>query len=311
MLREFTDDVSIDALGSVHAHLGSGENKILLDAHIDRIGMIVTSIAERGFLHFAACGGLDARVLVGKPVVIFGKKKIYGIISSIPPHLADKDNNDLPKIEDMLIDTGLSEEECRENISVGDIALPDAPILQLLGMKIAAPALDDRCCVAAILRCLELLKEEKLPCTLCVQFAVQEETGGSGAAAGAYIEDVNEAIAVDVSFAKASGTPVEVSAELGKGALIAYGPTLDRRISRKLKNIAQEKGISVQTEVCAGRSGTDADEIQLARGGVPCGVVSVPQKNMHTSVEVIDLEDVESVAQLLAEYVKAGGVCGG
>lgn len=311
MLREFCEDVSVDVLGSVHGHVGNGEYRILLDAHLDQIGLIVTNVLENGFLRVSACGGMDRRVLIGKPVTVYGKRVVHGIMASVPPHLSGKSDEKLPEITEMLVDTGLSEEECRECVAPGDIILPELPWMELLGDRVASPALDDRCSIAAVLRCLELLKGETLPCTLCVQFAVREEVGGMGAMTGAYQEEADEVIAIDVSFAKQPGTTPEVTAELGKGPIVLYGTPVDYRISRKMTALANENGIPVQVEVCGRSSGTDADEMVTVRGGAAAGVVSVPQKNMHTGVEIIDLQDVENTARLLAEYVRMGGACRG
>lgn len=311
LLRQYTDQVGRSMLGSVTAMLGEGDRCLMLDAHIDQVGMIVTNLLERGFLRFTRCGGMDRRVLIGKPVVIFGRERVRGIVSSIPPHLMKAGDEKLPEMEDMMIDTGLTEEELKKLVAPGDRILIDAQPVCLMNNRIADPALDDRCSVAAILRCLELLKDKTLPCRLAVQFSVQEETNGAGAKTGAFTIQPDEAIAIDVTFAQGSGVPDKIVAELGGGAQIGISPALSRKMSSTLERLAKEKEIPYQFEVMGGKTGTNADEILTAGPGVVTGLISIPQRSMHTAVEIVSLDDVEATAQLLAAYVMEGGVCNG
>ena len=311
LLRQYTGRVSRSPLGSVTAMLGEGERCLLLDAHLDQIGLIVTNLLERGFLRFSRCGGMDRRVLIGKPVVILGRRRVRGIISSIPPHLAKAGDDKLPELEEMMIDTGLEEDELKRLVAPGDCILVEADPVCLQNDRIAGPALDDRCSMAAILRCLELLRGKELPCRLAVQFSVQEETGGSGAATGAFALRPDEAIAVDVSFAQGPGVPEKITAQLGKGPLIGISPALSRRMSDTLRQLAEEEKIPYQLEVMGGRTGTNADDIAQAGGGAVTGLISIAQRSMHTAVEIVSLADVEATAQLLAAYVLKGGVCNG
>lgn len=311
LLRQYTDQISRSPLGSVTAVLGEGERCLLLDAHLDQIGLIVTNLLERGFLRFSRCGGMDRRVLIGKPVVILGRRRVRGIVSSIPPHLAKAGDDKLPELEEMMIDTGLAEDELKKLVAPGDRILVEAEPVSLLNDRIASPALDDRCSMAAILRCLELLRGKRLPCRLAVQFSVQEETGGSGAATGAFALQPDEAIAVDVSFAQGPGVPEKIVARLGKGPLIGVSPALSRRMSETLEELAKENEIPYQLEVMGGATGTNADNIAQAGGGAVTGLISIAQRSMHTAVEIVSLGDVEATAQLLAAYVLKGGVCNG
>ena len=311
LLRRYTDRISRSPLGSVTAMLGEGERCLLLDAHLDQIGLVVTNLLERGFLRFSRCGGIDRRVLIGKPVVILGRRRVRGIISSIPPQLAKAADDKLPEMEEMMIDTGLAEDELKELVVPGDRILIEAEPVSLLNDRVASPALDDRCSMAAILRCLELLQGKQLPCRLAVQFSVQEETGGSGAETGAFALQPDEAIAVDVSFAQGPGVPEKIVARLGEGPLIGISPALSHRMSKVLEELAQENGIPYQLEVMGGATGTNADNIVQAGGGAVTGLVSIAQRSMHTAVEIVSLADVEATAQLLAAYVLKGGVCNG
>ena len=296
--------VKVDALGNVTGTTGDGRVHILLDAHLDQIGLIVTAIDESGFLKVTKCGGADIRVLAASEVTVHGKEKLYGVITSTPPHLSNPEDSGKAKgFDDIAVDIGMSREEAEKVVSLGDRITFNGGFNRLLGNRISSPSVDDRAGVAAVLRCLELLEGEKLNCKISVMFSVQEETGGSGAQVGAFAANADEAIAVDVSFASAPGVSSEKYASLGKGAMIGYAPLLDYGMSKKLTAIAQKNNIPYQIEVMGRNTGTNCDQIQVAGNGVKTALISVPLRNMHTAIEVCDLEDIESTARLMAEYI--------
>ena len=299
-----------DALGSVRGSIGEGKPHILLDAHLDRIGLIVTAVDSDGFLKVAKCGGADIRVLAAAGVTVHGREKLSGVITSTPPHLSKPEDSGKAKgFDDISVDIGMRREEASKLVSPGDRITFNGNYENLLGSRVCSPAIDDRAGIAAILRCLELLDGKKLDCTLSVLFSVQEETTGSGAQTGAFSAQAEEAIAVDVSFASAPGISREKYASLGGGTMVGYAPSLDYEMSRRLSELAQEKGISCQTEVMGGRTGTNCDQIQTSGRGVKTALLSIPLRNMHTAAEVCDLADIESTARLLAEYIsERGGV---
>ena len=294
----------IDNLGSVTGSAGEGDVSILLDAHLDQIGLVVTAIDETGFLRVAKCGGADIRVLAASEVTVHGKEKLFGVITSTPPHLSKPEDADKAKnFDEISVDIGMKKEQAEKIVSLGDRITFNGEYLELLGNRVSSPSIDDRAGIAAVLRCLELIKDKKLNCKIKVLFSAQEETGGSGAQAGAFAAEVDEAIAVDVSFAKAPGISDDKYAVLGAGTMIGFGPSLDYCISRKLSAIAENKGIPNQPEVMGGRTGTNCDEIQVAGKGVKTALLSIPLRNMHTAVEVCDLADIENTAKLMAEYI--------
>ncbi len=296
--------VQIDALGSVTGSIGSGDVHILLDAHLDQIGLVVTAIDDVGFLKVTKCGGADIRVLAAAEVTVHGKEKLFGVITSTPPHLSKPEEANKAKgFDDIAVDIGLSSENAKKLVSPGDRITFNGNFTRLLGNRISSPSVDNRAGVAAVLRCLEILRGRELNCKISVMFSVQEETGGSGAQAGAFAADADEAIAVDVSFASAPGVSSEKYAELGGGTMIGYGPSLDYGMSIKLSEIAENRNIKNQAEVMGGKTGTNCDQIQVAGKGVKTALLSVPLRNMHTAVEVCDLEDIENTARLMAEYI--------
>ena len=294
-----------DALGSVIGKKeGSGVN-ILLDAHIDQIGLVVTAIDDKGFLRVAKCGGADARVLSSSEVTVWGKEKIYGVISSIPPHLSDKkEENKAADFDSVYIDIGMSKAKAEKLISPGDRITFNGTQAKLLNGNVVSPCIDDRAGVAAILRCLQILENSgRLLCSITVMFSSQEETGSSGAIAGSFNSGADEAIAVDVGFARAPGVKDEKAGKIGGGAMIGFAPSLDCDISNKLVSLAENNSIKWQYDVMGGSTGTNGDEISTSAGGIRTALISIPIKNMHTAVEIANIDDIEAVAQLMAAYI--------
>ncbi len=273
---------------------------IVLDAHIDQVGFIVTSVTEQGFIKVANIGGIDKRLLPAQQVIIHGTRDIGGVFCSIPPHLA-KSNQQIPEIEDMAIDTGLTGAELEEIVSLGDIVNFDVPCRELLNNRITGGALDDRSGVATILYALDLLKGRTLKYNLAIAFTTQEELGERGAKITANILNPDIAVAVDVSFAMAQGEDSKKCGYLGKGAMIGVSPSLSREISDELVKTAREGNLPYQIEVMNGLTSTNAD--QYADHGAKACTVSIPLRNMHTPAEVIDIADVVNTAKLLAEFI--------
>ena len=281
----------------------------LLDAHADRIGLIVTAITNGGFLRVARCGGTDARVLAAQDVTVWGKAPVYGVIISTPPHLQTPDDENKAKdIDDILVDTGLSKEEAEKLISAGDRITVKSPVCELLNGRISCPALDDRAGCAVIIRAAEIIMQAENAPNLKLLFSAQEETGGTGAVTGSFGIDADECISVDVSFADAPDMPSKKCGKLDKGPMIGFSPVLSYEISRRLEAVAKEKEIPYQLELMSDSTGTNADHIALSRGGIKTGLVSIPLRNMHTAVEVVSVNDVENCAQLIAQYILGGGL---
>ena len=302
-------EVKKDKFGNVTADMPAGDKTILLDAHMDRIGMIVTGIEDGGFLRVAKCGGTDARVLAAQDVTVWGKEPIYGIVTSTPPHLSPPEDAKKAKdFDSILIDTGMTKEEAEKFISKGDRITVRCPHGELQNGRIFGAALDDRAGCAVIIRAAELIANAADRPSVKLLFSGQEETGGDGAITGSFNLDADECIAVDVSFADAPDMPSEKCGKLGKGPMIGIAPVLDYRISQKLKATAEAKKIPYQLEIMGDSTGTNADDIAISKGGIRTGLVSVPQRNMHTGVEIISLEDVENSAKLIAEYILGGGL---
>lgn len=304
LLSQYSDNVETDGFGNVIGFIGEANKPtLLLDAHIDRVGMIVTFIDENGFLKVGKIG-IDNRTLLAQNVTVYGKEPIKGIVSTLPPHVADK-NEKAPDIEDIAIDIGMTKEQAEKVISLGDLVVEEGRFSKLVGTRICTPASDDMAGVVSILYALDLLKNEKeLPFRIAVQLVAQEEVGCRGAAVSSFNITPDYAIAFDVSFAVSKGVSSEQAGKLGKGPMIGISPTLDREMSDKLKKIAQEKNIPYQIEVMNGKTGTDADNIAVTKCGVKTALLSIPQRYMHTPCEVLDMEDIRNTGELLAAFIK-------
>lgn len=307
MLRPFTDDCFIDGFGSVIGHISkSGKKpKLLLDAHIDRVGLIVSYIDDAGFIKVGAVGGPDRRVLAAQSVTVHGKEKIKGTVSVLPPHVKGTDSS--VKIEDMVIDTGYTKAELESRIELGDRITFDCEPTALIGTRYCAGALDDRCGVASVLCALEMLSGKETAFDIDVSFTVQEETGERGAKIAAYNLDPDYVLEMDVSFAKTPDSDRAKCADMSKGVMIGIAPSLSRELSERLICLAKENGIPYQLEVMSGETGTNADTISVNKSGAKACTLSVPLKFMHTPAEIIDTADVISTARLIAEFAVKGG----
>ena len=296
-----------DVLGNVIGECGNSKNSILLDAHIDQIGMIVTAVTDEGFVKVSKCGGTDMRVLASQEVVINGKCDVYGVITSVPPHLS-KDEKSVPEWENIAVDTGLSGEKARELISVGDRVMFVPGIKRLIADCVTAPSIDDRAGVAAILRALSILKEKNCERDITVIFSVQEEVTGAGATIGGYQSDAKTAIAVDVSFATCPDVSDEKGKPIGSGPLVGISPVITKSVSDKLMSLAKEHNIPFETEIMGGGTGTNTENYALSGCGRKTGLLSIAIRNMHTAVEMCRLSDIEYTAQLLALYIEKGEI---
>ena len=287
-------EVKRTPLGSLLCCVNEGKEgapHLLLEAHLDQIGFIVTRV-EEGFLRFSKIGGIDARWLPATPVVIHAAGDYPGIITSVPPHLAGDGSDHSIKIENLLIDTGFTAETAAKLFAPGDIVTFAAKPVELQNKRLAGPALDDRIGCAAVI--------------VTVLLSSMEEVGGQGAETGGFTSQPDYAIAVDVSFGDGFGCAPEKTSPLGGGTMLGYAPTLNRDFTLKLKKLAEENNIPLQHEPMGGRTGTDADELATAGRGIKMALLSIPLRSMHTVAETIDPEDAANTARLMALAAKEG-----
>ena len=309
-LRNYTQDIHRDALGNVWGFLPSADKNaptVLLEAHIDEIGFIVSYIDEQGFLHLSACGGVDNRTLSNASVTVLTNPPISGIFCTVPPHLSQKKENTVPELSERGVDVGMSKEEADIAIPLGTKTLFTPHFDELLGDNVCAKALDNRAGVAAILQALEYLKEKPLPVRLAVAFCTQEELGTRGARTATFSVKPDAAISVDVSFAHTPDADKRECGVLGGGVMLGISPALDLNVTNTLRDLATKHAIPVQYEVMGESTGTDADNIGISGEGVATGLLSIPLRYMHTPVETVSLHDIDATAKLLASFVLEGG----
>ena len=310
LIEPYMDETYIDVMGNVigvKKSMKKGAKKLLLDAHIDEIGLVVTAV-EDGFLKFSKLGGLDARTLPASHIKIMTDPPILGVICALPPHvLKDEDIKKALKIEDMFIDVGLSQEDAERKIPIGTPGVLGVSTKKFGENQLCGKALDDRVGFAAILWALELLKGKKLDVDLYVMASVQEEVGMRGAGPGAFAIKPDYAVIVDVNFAKSPDTkPHKATDILGGGVSIARGPNMNVRLTQLAIDCANKKDIKYQISVePGGNIGLNSSVIQISCGGVATAVFGIPLKYMHTTCEIVSLDDIKCTAELLCETAKS------
>lgn len=310
--KTFAEDVRTDVHGNVIALLNpNGRLRLMLAGHVDEIGLMITHVDEQGYLSFRGIGGHDQLLAAGMAVTVFGKKgPVSGVIGKKPTHLMrEEDRKKPPEHREMWIDIGAKDgKEAGRLVAVGDIAVYRAGVLELQGSRLAARGLDDRIGVFVIMEALRLLKEAGKKLKDVAVFSVstvQEELGLRGARTSAFGIDPHVGIAVDVGFAADFPTADKKEVgdvKLGKGPLLHRGANINPVVEKLLAETAKKEKIATQMSATPVATGTDANAIQISRTGVAAGLISIPNRYMHTPVEVVDLKDVENAARLLAAF---------
>ena len=300
------DSVRIDTLGNVLA-LKRGTDpapgRIMLAGHVDEIGLIVTKL-EKGFIRFTQVGGFDPRVLLGQEVIVHGRRPLPGIVASRPPHvLPPNERNKVIPLDKLFIDVGLRQDELEELVAVGDLITIRREMVELKNSFVAGKAMDDRASVVAIVATLDALQAMRHTWDVYAVATVQEEVGLKGALTSTYGVNPDVGIALDVTFAKQPGVGDEESVALDKGPGIAFGPNIHPKLFDKLVEVAKKHELPHQIEPIPGPTGTDAWAIQVTRAGIPTALVSIPLRNMHTSVEMLSIKDIERAGRLLALFI--------
>lgn len=304
LLKLYAEDVQTDKFGNVTGFVKAAKSNaktLLLDAHIDQVGYIVTYINDNGFLSVGACGSPDVKTLLAQSVTVHGKKDILGVVSTLPPHV--QNDGGAPKISDISIDVGMTKEQAEAVISQGDRVTVNSCFKELCGDVVSAPAVDDRSGVCAILAALDMLKGKDPAYNIAVCFSAQEETGERGAKQAAFRIKPDEALIVDVSFGRTPDSDPKDTAELGSGVMIGFSPALDKKLSNSLRALAIKCDIPFTCEVMPSSTGTNADAVSVSGSGVRCCTLSFPIRYMHTSVEAVNINDIENTARLIYEYI--------
>jgi putative aminopeptidase FrvX len=313
-VKPASDDYTADALGNRIATLNpSGDPTLMLAGHVDELGLLVTYVNKDGFVYFDTIGGHDRTVISGRRVVIqTAKGPVTGVTGKRAVHLMDEaDRKKVPEIHEMWIDIGArSKKEALGRISIGDAATYDHEFALIHGSVATARAFDNK--VGAYIvgeTLIRLSRERKRPAAKVVSVATsQEEIGVRGATISGYTVDPQVALVVDVGHATDHpdcDNRKYGETKLGGGPIICRGPNINHKVFEQLVKAATRLKIPYQVESDPRPTGTDARAIQVARGGVATGLVSIPLRYMHTPSEVVDLEDVERCVRLFAEFARA------
>lgn len=301
-------DVHGNAFGVINSSLTP---RAMLAGHCDEIGFMVEYVNEQGYIYFSTVGGVDPHITPGSRVVIHTLDgPIAGVIGKKPIHLIEeKERQKVAKIEEQWIDIGaVDREEALKKVNVGDPITFDVGFQPLLGNRIAGKGFDDKVGTFVVAEVLRKVNKEKLRCALYGVSTVQEELGLRGARTSAFGIAPHIGIAIDVTFA--SDCPDidkrrvgEIS--LGKGPVIARGPNINPKVFKKLVEIAQTHQIPYQIQAESRATGTDANAIQITREGVVTGLLGIPNRYMHTPVEIIDLADLDNTIKLLVLFLES------
>lgn len=316
-ISRWADDVRTDVHGNLAAVFNpEGRVRVMLAGHCDQIGMMITHIDEQGFAYFNQIGGIDTAVLPGCQVLVHTREgSVPGVIGHKPVHLlSPEDRGKRLEISKLWIDIGAADgAQAKRMVSVGDAVTFKLDPVALNGNLIASPACDDKVGVFVVMEALRLVAskikgaaKKKFPVSLYAVSTVQEEIGQRGARTSCFEIDPLVGIAVDVTHAsdnpgaeaKRIGT-----VKLGEGPTIARGANINVVLENLLVATAKKKKIKWQSLSAPGPTGTDANAMQISRQGVAAALIGIPNRYMHTSVEVVDTRDLEAASRLVAECV--------
>jgi endoglucanase len=307
--RPLADEVRTDRHGNVIAVLNAtGQPRIMLAGHCDQIGLMVQHVDDNGYLYAQPIGGWDMQILLGQNLTVWTKQgAVNGVLSRKAPHLlTSEERNKVPQFTDVWIDIGAKDRKEAETL-----VQPGDPVTVALGYRelrnhlVVSPALDDKVGVWTVMETLRLLRGRTLQAAVYCVSTVQEEVGLRGATTSAYGIHPTVGIAVDVCHA--TDTPGNDKKQLGDvrlggGPAIFRGPNINPHVFAQLEETAKAHEIAVQARGAPRATGTDANAIQLSRDGVAAGLVGIPNRYMHSPVEVVSLDDLDKAAHLLAEF---------
>ncbi len=303
-----TDELHISRLGSVNAlRRGTAAEprpRILLAAHMDAIGFMVSQVVE-GFLRVTNIGGADDRILPGQLVTVHGRRDLPGVFLQPPDWLLPPKirNRPVPRGH-LFVDTGLTPAEVNRLVRVGDLVSFATQPMELSGNTLAGHSLDDRAAVAAITACLQELQQTRHEWDVWAVATVQEEVTYAGAYTSPFTIRPDISVAIDVTFARGPGTPADYrSFPLGRGVVLGMGPNIHPAIHAAFKQTAERLEVPYSVEPSTNPAGTDGYAMQVVAGGIPNMVIGIPLRYMHTPVEVVSMKDVVRAGHLLAGFI--------
>lgn len=302
--RPFVDEVCVTPLHCVIAHKKGPGPKVMIAAHLDEIGMMVSKIEEDGCLRLQSVGGVDPRVLPGMRVRIFAREgMLLGVVGATPPHLlreADRKNN--YTFETLFVDLGMPREQVEQKVRIGDTVCFESRYVELKNGRVSTKTADDRACVAIMLEAARRLQALRHEADVYFVATCQEEIGSYGALEMGFHLAPDYGVAFDVCHADTPGAPRNSTSKIDS-LVASKGPFLNAYMEKKLEETAKENGIELQIAVDPRYTATDADELSITRAGVPTVLLSLPIKYMHTNVETLDLHALQEGGRLLALYL--------
>lgn len=311
----FAARVDADVYGNSIAVVGDGGRpRVMLAGHVDEIGLMITHVDEKGFLYVAGIGGWDPQVLVGQRLRILARDgEVRGVVGKKPIHLIKPDEREKAvKMSDLWVDVGARDrdEVTARGIRVGDPAVIDCSTVDLGNGRIASRSIDNRIGAYVVLEALRLLSEGERPAAEVAAVATtQEEIGhhGGGAATAAFALEPQVALVVDVTFSTdAPGIEKKEVGEheIGGGPVLSRGSAIHPLVFERLAEVAEREGIPVTLHAAPRSTSTDADAIYLSRHGVATGVISIPNRYMHSPNEIVALDDLTAAARLIAAFCR-------
>lgn len=307
----YFDSIKLDSAGNIVLLKKCGRDgakRIMLDAHIDVVGMIVDGIYDGGFLSVSPVGGIDRQLLPASEVIIYGKETIYGVFAAVSPHLAKPGSDRVPEWSELRIDTGYTKEELEEIVEIGTPVGYYYSGEELLNGRITGRGFDDKACAAGLICAVAEMDCSELSGDVYITLSAREEVGGDGAECAAYSIKPDIAIITDVNFARTPGVAGEESGKFGDGPMISLSAVTDRKLTAKVLDIAEKAEIKVTSVVEATSTGTNASCVVLVDEGIPAAVVSIPLAGMHSYNEMLSVADAEAFVKLIREIVKSDAV---
>lgn len=305
----FADSIETDYHGNVIAAVNpEGSPRIILDGHSDQIGLLVKHIDDDGYLRVTPVGGWDVQMLIGQKLQVWtANGPVVGVIARKAIHLLTPDERKtVPQIKELWIDIGSkSGDESREVVAIGDPVTFELGMRELRNGMIAGAAMDDRVGVWVVMAALKLIKEQNPKAAVFAVASVAEEIGLRGAKTSAYSVDPQIGIAVDVTHATDCPTidkNEHGDIRIGGGPVVVRGANVNPVVFRQLGKAAADKKIPIQINALARGAGNDGNVIQTTRGGIATGLVTIPNRYMHSPVEVVAESDLEHAATLIAEF---------
>ena len=307
LVQGFDEDVT-DALGNRYLVRRSGKEnaaRILIDAHMDEIGLYVSEILEGGFLRVVSIGGLDLRTLASAEVVIYGKKEITGVIASTPPHLQKAgEKKELTPVEELLVDTGYGEDDLADLVRIGTPVGFAPRYTWLANDRVVGKGMDNKACAACAVHALQNVEQSELAGDVYVLLSVREETGAMGGVAPAAVAiKPDYAMVIDVNLGRTPDVKERETVVMGKGPSITRSAIVDRRLTKMTEALATRNNIPWQISVAATNTGTNTTDLHLVGAGIPVVDVGVPLRAMHTYVEMLDMADAAWLSDLVRTFV--------